>query len=106
MWPAKPRAVAYPQLRSTHVRVVCLSQWVEVVEYGDTAQLARLLLELHSLEPPLPSTGSSHARPYVQRSLLSPPNYLEPPVARIIKVRRGENGEGWLCPMSSYSHDL
>ena len=25
---------------------------------------------------------------------------------RIITVRTGEAGDGWLCPMSSYPHDL
>ncbi|EFL34024.1 predicted protein [Streptomyces viridochromogenes DSM 40736] len=27
-------------------------------------------------------------------------------LARIITVRTGEAGDGWLCPMSSYPHDL
>lgn len=26
-------------------------------------------------------------------------------LARIITVRSGDAGEGWLCPMSSYPHD-
>src|SRR5687767_13208801 len=41
-----------------------------------------------------PRTNSRAARLWGQR------------VSRIITVRTGDAGDGWLCPMSSYPHDV
>ena len=60
---------------------------------GQLAQAQRLPVGVHTR----PGNGDAGASAVDRRAQW---------LARIITVRTGEAGDGWLCPMSSYPHDL
>lgn len=65
----------------------------------------RCSAEYYSVDVRVPCGADGAAIPPGQGQRVAP-RRVGQQLVRIITVRTGDAGDGWLCPMSSYPHDL